>query len=105
MCHSIISKNTFVEAQKKTIIRKGKRGQGTEAIYRETQKGKDISFRTFNTFEYNVILLNFQPCLLVVTLYRSLKLLIPPFLKDFADMLSVIHMNYDTSVLTGDFNM
>ncbi len=65
----------------------------------------NISFGIFNTFDYNAILLNFQPCLLVVTLYTSPKLQFPQFLKDFADMLSVIQINYNNCVLTGDFNI
>jgi len=85
--------------------RNGKRGGGTAAIYRETLKGSDIDLGTFTTFEYHAILLNFQPRLLAVTLYRSPKLPISPFIKDFSDMLSVIHMNYDNCVLTGYFNI
>ena len=85
--------------------RNGKRGGGTAAIYRENLKGRDIDLGTFITFEYNAILLNFQPRLLAVTLYRSPKSPISTFIKDFSDMLSVIHMNYDNCVLTGDFNI
>lgn len=40
-----------------------------------------------------------------MTVYRSPKLSVPSFLTEFLDLLSVIHMSYDTCNLIGDFNI
>ncbi len=74
-------------------------------MYREALKGRNVNLGTFNTFEYNATFLNSQPCFLTVTIYRAPKVSVPSFLTDLSELLSVIHMSYDSCILTGDFNI
>ena len=84
--------------------RNGKRGGGTATIFKDALRGTNISFGEFASFEYHAILLKCQPQIIAVTIYRPPKYC-PNFYDEFAEFLSIIHMQYDKCLITGDFNL
>ena len=82
----------------------GKRGGGTATIFKDTLGGTNISLGDFASFEHHAILLKCKPQIIAVTVYRPPKHC-PNFYDEFAEFLSIIHMQYDKCLITGDFNL
>ena len=86
----------------RTLIKK-KRAGGTATIHADRLGCGSVSFGDFTSFEYHALTLCSQLPTLLVTVYRPPSL--PNFHDDFAELLSIIHTNFDRIVITGDFNL
>lgn len=86
------------------VSRSGKKGGGVAMIYSDALQCSPTSLGHFSSFEYLAAVLNSTPKTLFLLLYR------PPkysncFMDEFADLLSIIAIEYDQISISGDFNI
>ncbi len=84
--------------------RSGKKGGGVAAIFKSLFQCKETIFGDFSSFEYLCFLVKGDPKVLLLIIYR------PPrypgkFFDEFAELLSVICTDYNSFIITGDFNI
>lgn len=86
------------------VSRVGKRGGGVAALFQDTFECKQTSLGDFNSFEYLCIVMKGSPKVLLVVLYRPPKYS-SGFINDFSELISIISTDFDSFIITGDFNI
>ena len=90
------------------VFRSEKRGAGVAIIWRErlqsiTQLCK-IKTKTYGSFQYQCMVFNLKPKLLIISIYRLQEISFTQFLIDLEDLLSNHFSNSHSFILLGDFN-
>ena len=84
--------------------RPSKKGGGIAAIFSDILSCKCVLFGVYSTFEYlTLVPKSVHPCL-VITIYRPPRLK-KGFISEFGEFLSKITVNYDSILISGDFNI
>ena len=83
--------------------RTDRKGGGTATILSTAIDFKNCTFDNYPSFEYHAFVFN-SPPILCMTVYRPPKRC-SSFISDFSEVLSIIHANYDRSIIVGDFNI
>lgn len=81
-----------------------KKGGGVAVIFSDVFQCSQVSFGDFSSFEYLAAILKCSPRVLLLIVYRPPKYS-SSFFDEFAELLSIISMEYDCLSISGDFNI
>ena len=87
-----------------SAARLNKRGGGIANIFRASFQYKQISLGNFTSFEYLSAVLKCTSGILLLTIYRPPRLSATVFLEEFGELLSNICLEFDSLIISGDFN-
>jgi len=87
-------------------IRENKKGGGIAAIFRDHFVSHRMSLGKFSSFEYVSFKIQQKqsPPILFIVLYKPLQSC-HSFIDHFTELLSVVCTDFDSLVITGDFNI
>lgn len=88
-----------------STVRANKKGGGIANIFKASFQCTQTSFGDFASFEYLSAITKCSPNILLLTVYRPPRLSVQVFLVEFGELLSVICLQFEHIVISGDFNL
>ena len=81
-----------------------KKGGGVAILFNDSLQCKQMSYGNLDSFEYVALQLNSSSRVIFLNIYRPPKYC-ATFFDDFAELLSIICIDFDCVVIVGDFNI
>ena len=85
--------------------RQNKQGGGIAIIYKALFQCQKTALGDFASFEYLSAVLKCSSDILLLTIYRPPRLSAPLFLEEFGELLSNVCVEYESVIISGDFNL
>ena len=90
------------------VFRSDKRGAGVAIIWKERLQSVvqlcKIKVKSYTSFQYQCMIFNVKPKLLIISIYRLQEIPFAQFLVDLEDLMSNHFSNSYSFILVGDFN-